>query len=262
MCKPDSAIARKMMRDVVQRKDLPFALQRLGIALHTYVDTWAHQQFVGAICDLNRIESIALVADPVYKRTLAFDDLDSGTTRIQQFVANHLPVGHAGALTLPDLPFLKWSFTRENGEVVQRDNPNDFLAAARAAFNVVRRYVQDNADLPDADLPAADAQLIDKMLRTTILIEGEDRHDRWLKAIHQGAFSFGPVPDLDYVEHGVGSWKHDALGEDPLIETEGEQFDYTPAFLTSNWKLFHDAVQHQRLYVLHELLPRFGLCAS
>jgi hypothetical protein len=46
MCKPDSEIARRMVIDCIQRKQLPFALHRLGIALHTYVDTWAHQQFV------------------------------------------------------------------------------------------------------------------------------------------------------------------------------------------------------------------------
>jgi hypothetical protein len=62
---------------------------------------------------------------------------------------------------------------------------------------------------------------------------------------------------------GEGSWKYLALGEDPDNEDGSEVFEFDPArFLDSHWKHFHDAVQYHRLYILHELLPRFGLCPS
>ena len=260
MCKPDSAVAREMTRDCIERQDLPFALHRLGVALHTYVDTFAHQQFVGVLCDLNRLSDVRALPDPAYSKSPVWDDLDSGLGKLEAFVAGHLPVGHAAATTLPDMPFLKWQFTRRNGETVVRDNPADFLAAAAAAYNVVRRYVARDATLPDAPLPAADAAVIDRMLRTTLMIEGESRHAAWLQEIAQGAFSFG-AESIDYIDHGPGSWKTAAVGRDP-DDDEHVTYPFAPAFLDSDWKRFHDAVQHQRLFVIHELLPRHGLCAS
>jgi hypothetical protein len=97
-------------------------------------------------------------------------------------------------------------------------------------------------------------------VRTTLFIDPEPRHRVWLDAIKAGQFSFGSV-DLAYVEKGPGSWKFDALGLDP-DEEEGVTYKFKPTFLESNWKRFHDAVQYHRLYVLHDLLPQFGLCAS
>lgn len=262
MCRPDSAVAREMLHDCVARRDLPYALHRLGVALHTYVDTFAHQQFVGVVCELNRLSSVEALPRPAYVGTPVWHDLTGGVAMLEHFVAEHVPVpvGHASALTLPDLPFLTWTFTRENGERVDRDNPADFLAAARGAFNAVRRYVAGDPGLPDAELPSADAAAIDRLLRGTLAIEGETRHAAWLQAIARGEFSFG-AEAVAYVDHGPGSWKEAALGDDPDDDRE-HRFTFTDRFMGSHWKRFHDAVQHQRLFILHELLPRHGLCAS
>lgn len=260
MCKPDSAVARQMVRDCIARKDLPFALHRFGIALHTYVDTWAHQQFVGMICDLNRVKRLNIDPDPAYANTGVFHDLTGGAMQVKAFIAGHLPVGHAGALTCPDMPFLKWSFVRENGEIVSRDNPTDFVNAAKAAFNMARRYCAGDATLADTEMEPGDLHLIDQLLRNTLFIDGEQRHPVWLDAIKQGKFSFGAA-DVTYVDQGAGSWKMDALGADPDNEND-VAFAFTDKFLASDWKRFHDAVQYHRLFVIHDLLPSFGLCAS
>ena len=261
MCRPGSAVAWAMMGDVIQRQDLPFGLHRLGIALHTFVDTWAHQQFVGAVCDLNRLEEVQVEAVPPYGHDQALlDELDGWMAQAQQAIASQLPVGHASALCLPDLPFIRWRFTRMNGQKVVRDNPSDFLQAAQAACQVVQRYVLHDPDAPVPGLPAHDQALIDHLLRHTISLDEHIRHEHWLQAIGEGRFSFGPA-DVQYIEQGEGSWKMDALGLDPDDE-DGVRYTYRPEFLQSHWKRFHDAVQMHRLFVLHELLPRHGLCAS
>lgn len=263
MCKPDSAVARAMIASCLETKQHPFALHRLGVALHTYVDTWAHQQFLGIKSDLNVVKSLDVIDDAAYVGTPVYNDLTSGFSKVQSFVANHVAVGHGGALTSPDMPFLKWSFTRKNGEKVVRDNPQDFLLAARGAFNAVRRFVANDSSLADIDLPAWDVSIMDNLLRTTLFIEGELRHPVWLDAIMDGKFSFGGAT-VSYVAHGADSWKMKALGQDPLDPDEDGTtvYKYSNSFLTSDWKLFHDAVQYQRLYILHTLLPGFGLCAA
>jgi len=260
MCKPDSAVARAMVLDCIQRKDFAFALHRFGIALHTFVDTWAHQQFVGIVCDLNRLASVEIDAGLAAINRQVYGDLTSGASQLQQFIAGHLPVGHAAALTCPDMPFLKWSFRRKNGERVVRDNPSDFLAAARGAYNMARRFALEDPHRSDEELPPRDRDTIDQLLRGTILIDGEDRHPIWLQAIREGKFSFG-AEEVSYVEQGPGSWKMRALNQDPDDDSDVE-FEFQESFLTSDWKRFHDAVQYHRLFIVHELLPRFGLCAS
>ncbi|KVC59945.1 hypothetical protein WI73_31285 [Burkholderia ubonensis] len=263
ICKPDSEIARAMVADCVHHRDLPFALHRLGVALHTYVDTWAHQQFVGGLCDLNDLADVGVDNDPAYNGSSAYAEMTGLKQKLAEFLADFLPVGHAAATTFPDIPFIRWHFTRKNGETVQRDNPADFLAAARGAFNMVRRYVAGDATLPDAPLPSADDAAIDALLRGTQEIDGETRHQTWIAAIANGKFSFGAA-QIAYASQGPTSWKMLALGKDPQDPDaeDKETFAFTPDFLTSDWKRFHDAVQYQRLFVLHDLLPRFGLCAS
>jgi hypothetical protein len=43
ICKPDSPIARQMVRQTILEQDRPYGLHRLGVAMHVYADTWAHQ---------------------------------------------------------------------------------------------------------------------------------------------------------------------------------------------------------------------------
>lgn len=262
VCRPDSQIAREMVFDCIHRQDAPYGLHRLGVALHTYVDTWAHQAFVGMVNDFNKVDSISVVADPAYKDTQVYMDLTSGATKAKAYIAGvALPVGHAGVLTFPDLPFARWSFKRANGEVVLRDNPASFLAAAKGMFNMVRRYVAQDVTLPSTEMQPQDATEIETLLRTTIAVEPEDRHKVWKKAIAVGKFSFG-AEQIDYIEGGKGSWKHIALGKDPDMEDEDEEFSFVPEFLDSHWKKFHDAVQYHRMFILHDLLPRHGIVAS
>jgi hypothetical protein len=99
------------------------------------------------------------------------------------------------------------------------------------------------------------------MLRTTQMEDGEDRHKVWLKAIKDGKFSFGAAP-VKYVPKGNGSWKHKALGTKEWTDDDDEKFKFKKTFLTSDWKLFHDALQAHRFRVLHDILPRYNICAA
>lgn len=49
ICKPDCAIARAMVAPTIESRSAENALHRLGITLHVYVDTWAHQNSTGTI---------------------------------------------------------------------------------------------------------------------------------------------------------------------------------------------------------------------
>ena len=60
----------------------------------------------------------------------------------------------------------------------------------------------------------------------------------------------------------MGSWKEAALGTVKKEDTGFERYGYSPEFLDSNWKRFHDALQAHRSNVVNDILPRYEICAA
>jgi len=58
VCRPDSHVARDMLRFAFKDRGTLRELQRLGIAMHVYADTFAHQGFVGALCLANQTNNL------------------------------------------------------------------------------------------------------------------------------------------------------------------------------------------------------------
>ena len=102
----DSTGVKELLVAALKTRDL----YRVGIALHTYADSWAHQNFSGALEDWN-------VVDP------------------------SLPIpsiGHAQALRTPDLPEAVWRDGRLESETVR--NHERHLAAARKIYKYLSTY--------------------------------------------------------------------------------------------------------------------------
>lgn len=248
VCRPDSHVAKDMLRACIWQRSAPYALHRLGITMHVYADTWAHQGFAGVSHVVNQATNLAGPDGEPDQSTLA---------KLENFfISRALPLGHGAVLGQPDRPYLVWSYTNGLGERVLRNNPQEFMHAAEAMCRAMRRFI---AGDPDADLPG---MLPDDKARFADMLMGlrnpdaTVRHKEWLEWIKKGAFSFGPE-DVTYTESGVGSWKHNALGD-----KEGGLHKYSPAFLRSDWKRFHDALQQHRFDVIHHILPAYGICVA
>lgn len=104
-CTPDSQVAKKVMKQAVKSGD-PY---RIGIAVHSYADTWAHQNFVGYFDHFNGMGGVWEQVSP--------------------------NVGHADAGHNPDIPGLCWKDSRLAGNGVA-NNKKRFLSAAKAIFKV------------------------------------------------------------------------------------------------------------------------------
>ncbi|MEZ4449219.1 MAG: DUF6765 family protein [Nannocystaceae bacterium] len=252
-CVPDSPIAQDMVRAAFAMRAAPWGLHRLGIAMHVYCDTWAHQGFAGVSHELNDADDLT-GADGLPDRSLM--------NRLTSFfVGEALPLGHGAVLGHPDKPYLRWGYTDGRGVRIQRDNPRDFLAAVVAMHRVLHRYRVGDMSAPVPELAPRDLERIDSLLRGLQDPDGDRRHAAWLEGIARGEFSFGPATPR-YIAKGVGSWKHAALGTTAAVDDLDDTFDYHPNFLRSDWKLFHDALQEHRFVVLHHILPRYGICAA
>ena len=88
--------------------------------------------------------------------------------------------------------------------------------------------------------------------------KGDDRHAEWVQAIRGGAFGFGAVALADYQPRGSASWKAQALGTSFDLPVHR----YQAEFLKSDWKMFHDAILAHRFHVVHDILPKYGICAA
>ena len=256
VCFPDSYVARDMLRTCAGDMDKPYALHRLGITMHVYADTWAHQGFAGVNHKINEVRKLSTqnkTRDKNFFKKIA-----------SYFLSESFPLGHGAALSHPDQPALAWEYENGLGEKVKRDNAKIFMDAADKMCRAMQSFRKgdprmDLASMPG--LPPADAKKISTLIKSIKDESGEDRHQKWLAAIRQGRFSFG-AEEVGYIAKGKGSWKHKSIGQLAASDTGRETFTFKKSFLASNWKRFHDALQAHRFDMLHDVLPKYGICAA
>ena len=101
---PNSDNGNRIIDDALVSKNL----YRIGIASHSYVDTWAHQNFVGYYDEFNAVKGVFPSALP--------------------------HVGHADVKRYPDWPALIWYDRRLASPYDRVDNKIRFLDAAKHLF--------------------------------------------------------------------------------------------------------------------------------
>lgn len=270
VCIPNSYVARDMVKAAINACGKMNGIYRFGIALHTYADTWAHQGFIGAVTEKNKVHNIRrkLINGPLENISIA-DALES------RGIDEVLPVGHGPALSNPDMPFFEeWRFDYldDRGEQVYKNTAN-FLEAADNILQVMRLFQEHKKDpLPlEEDLAILTnniAGLTEEQRNSLSALfndiqdeAGDDRHTKWGLGAQRGEIpGVDQIPD--YFSKGEGAWKYLALGKDIQRTSNDTPLEYHPSFLNSDWKGFHDALQEHRQYVLLELLPSFGICVS
>jgi len=261
ICRRDSPIARQAVQRAIGAGREDNGLHRLGVTLHVYIDTWAHQGFAGIVSADNVVAE--LTSDDIEPDGW----LDSLKGKIEHWfdvgstvvLSKLLPLGHGAALHYPDLPWARWHYINGHGERVDRDNPADFLAAADMAARAVRGFITGNEDyvaLPGlhADQQAALLQLIH---------ENRDVNPLHRLAFLSQALSADRMPGLAedipaYIAKGPGSWKATATGIDARDDGDARP-DWSQAFESSNYRKFHDAVKEHRYDVTQKILPAHQL---
>lgn len=103
-----SALAREILERALKTRNL----FRIGIALHSYADTWAHQNFSGDSEPQNALDP----ASPIP------------------------PAGHLHALKNPDIPRLVWRDPRLRGEFAEICNASRFARAATLIYRFLSTY--------------------------------------------------------------------------------------------------------------------------
>lgn len=253
VCKPNSYVARDMINECIRNSRSGTELYRLGITLHVYADTWAHQGFAGIQSNVNRVQYITNDIESenlLEKVSHYFSEIFDRDC--SNFIDDVLPLGHGAVLSYPDRPFLKWSYKDSNGNLIHRDNPEEYKDAVRNIYFLLRRFRLRDAE---AEVEEMDWEELEKITQLFKAFDDEDgvvRNQRWLQKIKEGFFSFGPE-EIDCFTDGY-TWGQMALSD--LTDCTNQDF------LNSHWKKFQDALIDHHYFLLRNLFPKYGLCIA
>jgi hypothetical protein len=167
-------------------------------------------------------------------------------------------------LKYPDHPWRSWQYKDFAGNDIPYNNTTKFVVAADSMVRFMKRYL--NNDVEDIininGITDEQKELLAERFTNYGTADDEiKRRQLWIEAIARGDFGF-PGERIQYSADGPNSWKALALQATSGWDNQSTEYAYSESFLTSDWKMFHDALQAHSFYVLHELLPRFGICLA
>lgn len=267
ICRTDSKVARCMVEHYLSELDRPYLAELMGVCAHVYADTFAHYGFSGVSSRRNRVEQssisvsenmsaqitsyMASKADSFFdwykdKGAGLWENIKGGLAEIASGA-----LGHGGAATYPDRPFVEWSFFYEFPARRQetRNNVLTFQAGAQALHGMFARLGVARPEYR-AVAPAVWSDIagcVSNTLRVQAPLEG--RVAAWQKAAQSGRLgrqfeipAYDPKPWKEPLDALNGGAVSSLLLPEPLFR-------------------FYQATEHHRTFVLKDLLPRFGIVA-
>ena len=256
---PDSKLLEKSLEDIVLNGDTELGLYRLGIGLHTYEDVFAHQDFIGFYSDYNDVNLIDGMVESI-KISLFKNQAKIG----------HGPVGHNA-----DIPFMNWSYKRENKEEKTINNLEDrFLPGLKEVYQFIKRFVQENPQYKINGAVPASFEEYENKIKDLLAHEGdkEERHNYWLDSIANNKFDFekfnqkGIDKNLEYHEREWFKKAVEVVEEKPenIWDKVGGLFrdyllkydDYRKkdCFKNSNWVKFMLAAEEHKHVVNRKII--------
>jgi hypothetical protein len=242
-------------------------LCRIGVALHTFADTWAHQTFTGRRSPgENEAHSLQIY------------DRERGTFQplgLERLLLKLAPqIGHAEAGLYPDLAYARWRYSPQHDpeSMYERDNTPAFLTAAQAVYRLLLKMVKKNtapiiaweqleptfrrlfSEEPAQPAPPLAGWLnpLRRLLRTRYL---DSRCSAW-RDVFQDFFQ----ADGHAYRYTRETWRRQALkGKVAWDRFSSRDWDreqpyrIRPNFWDSLWVHFHRAALQQRHYVLERL---------
>ncbi len=242
---PDSPFAKIVLGEALHGPLGLHGLCRIGIALHVYADTWAHQRFSGKTDAANDVRDIRLCRDDRWTRPFW-----------QNVYLDLLPrVGHPQAADYPDIAWLTWRYRRgrpRSSKVITRENPRLFLQAAERI----------HAHLSNASKTDASPQVIpwETLKRPFGRLLGSPSASANDCAEWRAEFG-GLFPGRPY-RYDRLRWRVDALGDVQGIRWDKKRkssfkhmwFKLKAGFFDSAWVQFHRAALKHRHFVLERLV--------
>jgi hypothetical protein len=259
---PDSAFARLLMDDVLADKSA-LRLYRLGVVLHTYADTWAHQKFSGRNNIENDIQELDMREDNIWKKCKKpwKHYVRNGVGRVKHLIQYgewkrykrpwdffmdllRARVGHLQASNYPDYAYAYWRYKDFRGEENLRCNPEEFLAAAEAIFY---RLAQAHGQADAESIWQREQPTIKSLLEASPPEDCDDelqaQCDLWIDAYET---YFQSQSDNQSYLYDPSEWRDQAMS----FAKDGD----LESFLGTHWVQFQRAALKQRYFVLERMM--------
>ena len=251
VCRRDSEIAKRMVAEPGWLQGKAYQLHRLGIALHTYADTWLHSDFSGVVTELNDLKDIQVMTERGWEKP----------ANLARQALSHV-IGHPGhweADPYPDEPFREWRFVQKYSQAqIHRKNWELCRDAANAAYQSISAFLEYNPSFKTAQAVPWEhlADPLTILYKTAGSLDERCRRCRDMINLSQLGFACEAgdknivYDDREWFRAAVGVEKDDT-GNDCYLRRED--------FPRSHWKCFHDAAASHRFFVLKELLAQEGI---
>ncbi|MEN6318114.1 MAG: FYVE zinc finger domain-containing protein [Syntrophaceae bacterium] len=275
LARPMSPLAIDMINDLLNLDhDEPYFLHLLGLRMHVFADTWAHQDFVGdgikAINDCagwyNFYEAEPSIMKQVDWQVLSTELEYAPPIFIFQSYLGHGRLGH-----FPDFGWCRYYYTpawlqQEGKFMIGRDNPREFEKAffemvkvMWAAKNGKKKY-----PLGTNEGPEMKAQVRENIQLAICLDQA-----RFFKIKKGGSFkeSEGMWKDVMAQTEGIGKipkdydkteWRKAAEKDGSLTKDKGYHWNNGDAFEDSNIYRFNLAAEHQFAFIQEKLREYLG----
>lgn len=227
---PNNVNVRRLFTKSLKSTDL----YRIGIATHTYADTFCHQNFVGFKESFNDMEGL-----------------------LEKIIPS---VGHADAKYQPDIPGLVWFDKRHVSSHIEVRNKDRILNAAE---NIFQFYCEQCTKQKDIDKKKQ--RLTSELGEAIGEVSEDDRRKEERKKNYIDIIrSIAKDAFRDYDED---VWFDEAVSYRPKAETIGtsqveNEYFWKPEFKDSNWFKFQEAVKfNQKLAgsILRPLITKLEL---
>jgi len=259
----NSRVLKLLLKNVNDVSKAPIALYRLGIALHSFEDTYSHQDFIGYYDKYNNVK---LVSGEEYKSA----SIDYMVNRVLMTFGSHteiLNVGHGEVLSNPDIPYVNWSYSRNNKLIKVNNLEERYIPALKDVYSFLKAYVGNNSYL-QSGIKAKQFEFYKDKFYELLEYEGdaENRHNNWLEHIKRNYFEFEDFSTTDNdLNYEPREWFKEAVDVqkipwwDFLARSQEKisnyhTFNAKEGFENSHWVKFMHAAAEHRFVILHKIL--------
>ena len=208
---PNNANVKKLFTKSLKSANL----FKIGIATHTYADTFCHQNFVGFKESFNDMEGL-----------------------LEKIIPS---VGHADAKYQPDIPGLVWFDKRHVSSHVEIRNKDRILNAAE---NIFQFYCEQCTKQKDID--EKKQRLTSELGEATGEVSEDDRREEERKKNYRAIIR--SIAKDAFRDYDKDIWFDEAVSYKPKAETIGtsqveNEYFWKPEFEKSHWFKFQESVK-------------------
>lgn len=204
VCKKHSVLSEKLKQRLLEttldNSDFGF---RLGVGLHVFADTWAHQEFAGINTTINKVKSLIFSTHGSSLEKL-LDEIIGSDSIISKIMDQINPLGHASAVHCPDMPYLWWKSGGhfKNG----RKNWDEFMEASEEIFKILQQVSLE----PVTGLSEHQNDLLMSAFKDIQSENIDERYNEWIRRIHANEFEIEDFDENDAnAAYSIGTIRDD-----------------------------------------------------